>query len=61
MTLLQNGIASSVATLIVMIGAAWLWVQFHSFWAIVLLGMLLFGFGERLWWATVRWWKAGKV
>ena len=61
MILLRNGLASSTLTLLVIALAVWLWCTFSSFWAIVLLGMLLYAFGERLWRATVRWWKAGKV
>lgn len=58
MTLLQNGVASSVITLIVLIAIAWLWMQFHSFWAIVLVGWALGVMSVRMWAAAKRWWQA---
>lgn len=59
MTLLQNGIASSVLTLIALILCGLLWVRFAAEWQAVVLGAVLALCAEwgarRIW----RWWRDG--
>ena len=57
MTLLQNGIASSVLTLIALILGGLLWVRFAAEWQAVVFGAALAlcaGWGAR---AIGRWWR----
>ncbi len=57
MTLLQNGIASSVLTLIALILGGLLWVRFAAEWQAVVFGAVLalcVEWGARRIW---RWWR----
>lgn len=60
MTLLQNGIASSVVTLVILILGGLLWAVVSPRWPIFVLGWLI-GIGSIILAGRVRrWWNDGK-
>ena len=59
MTLLQNGVASSVLTLCLLILGGLLWVRFAAEWQAVVFGAVLALCVEWACRRIVRWWRDG--
>lgn len=60
MTLVFNGMTSSLMLLVIMGLAVWLWAQFAPVWVAVVFGWAAGGMTDKACKAVEQWWRAGK-